>query len=232
MESNTKINASHIAGVWSGVIFLAFYLLGLWIFSNYVPAHPPSWTADQISQVYAENRFGIQAGMVLIMFASGFYLAWTVMWSSHIKNMEQGADFLSNCQLIGGVASSMFFILPALFWQVAAYRTENSPEIVLLLNDIGWILTVTPVPPFLVQFIPLGAAILSDRRQAPDFPRWFGFATLWACLLYSPAVIAYFFKGGPFAWDGLFSFWIPLSVFVVWMLTAFVLSRKATKRYL
>ena len=87
-----------------------------------------------------------------------------------------------------------------------------------MLNDAGWIFTVTPVPPFLVQFIPLGIAILMNKDKAICYPRWLGFATLWSCVIFSPAVIAYFVKTGPFAWNGLFSFWIPLTVFVAWEL--------------
>ena len=218
-----------IAGVWSGLAFILCYLAGLWLLADFVPAHQPSSNADEIVQAYRDNGNGIKTGMIFVMFASSFYLVWTVMWSNIIKQMEKGADFLSGCQLIGGVASSMFFILPALFWQVAAYRVDYSPETVLMLNDIGWILTVTPVPPFLVQFVPVGIAVLLDKSGRPLLPRWFGFVTLWACVLYTPAVIAYFFKDGPFAWDGLFSFWIPLTVFVIWMFIAIALSGKAIK---
>ena len=205
-------------GAWCGLAFLVMYLLGLWVFSGFVPAHDPAASAEQIAAIYRRNTTGIKLGMVFIMFAAAFYLPWVVTWSAMIRDMEGESRFLSTCQLIGGLASSMFFVLPALFWQVAAYRAERGAGDVLMLNDIGWILTVTPVPPFLVQFLPFAAAILMDRRRAVLLPRWLGYASLWACLLFSPAVAAYFFKSGPLAWNGLFSFWIPLSTFVVWEL--------------
>jgi hypothetical protein len=153
-----------------------------------------------------------------------------VTLSALVRRMEGEAHFLAPCQLIGGVASSMFFVLPALFWQVAAFRPERDPSLVLLLNDIGWILTVTPVPPFLVQFLPLGAAILLDRNRPSVMPRWMGFATLWACVLYLPGSAAYFFKIGPFAWNGLLAFWVPLSVFVAWELGLCYLAFRQIRR--
>jgi hypothetical protein len=32
--------------------------------------------------------------------------------------------------------------------------------------------------------------------------------------MFTPAIILPFFKSGPFAWNGLFVFWIPATVFV------------------
>lgn len=217
-------------GAWCGLIFLITYLLGLWVFSGFVPAHLPLASATDISQIYQANTNWIRLGMVFIMFAAAFYLPWTVTLSAFVKKMEGESNFLSHCQLIGGLASSMFFVLPALFWQVAAFRMERNPDIILMLNDVGWILTVSPVPPFLVQFIPIGFAILVDKNNPSLLPRWMGYVTLWACVLYSPAVLLYFFKTGPFAWNGLFSFWIPLSVFVVWMIVIIAMVMKTTNK--
>jgi hypothetical protein len=213
-----------MAGVWCGVAFLAFYIVGLWLMSGFVPAHKPTASADAIALIYRSNTNGIRMGMLFVMIAAALYLPWTVTLSALIRTMEGEATFLSQCQLLGGLASSFFFVLPALIWQVAAFRPERSPELILMLNDAGWILTVTPVPPFLVQFLPLVTAIFINRNKPDVFPRWMGFASLWACVLYSPAVVAYFLKTGPFAWNGLFSFWIPLSIFVVWELFLYAMA--------
>ena len=42
--------------------------------------------------------------------------------------------------------------------------------------------------------------------------------------------LAVFFKDGPFAWNGIIGFYVPLTVFAIWVLvTTFVLT-KAIKR--
>ena len=224
------ISRIHLVGVWCGALFLASYIIGLWLLSGFVPAHPPTMSATEIAAIYKANANHIRLGMVFVMIAAGFYLPWTVTLSALIRRMENKSTFLSQTQLIGGLAASMFFVLPALIWQVAAYRIDRSPELILLLNDAGWILTVTPDPPFFVQFIPLVAAIFMNKNKPEVFPRWMGWATLWANVIYAPAMAAYFFMDGPFAWNGLFPFWLPLGTFVVWEITLYTLAWKYIKQ--
>ena len=70
-------------------------------------------------------------------------------------------------------------------------------------------------------------AILTDPRRRPLFPRWLGHLNVWATIVYTPAIVLQFFKHGPFAWNGLFVFWLPAVVFgiqfganTVWLLKA------------
>ncbi|MCX2935066.1 hypothetical protein ORI20_32970, partial [Mycobacterium sp. CVI_P3] len=47
--------------------------------------------------------------------------------------------------------------------------------------------------------------------------RWSGYLSLWTALLLGPAGLVPLFKDGPFAWNGIFGFWCPLTVFCVWV---------------
>jgi hypothetical protein len=208
----------HRVGVWSAIAFLVILGLGLLVFAGFVPPPRPAATGEQIAAMYQTHANGIRFGMVLIIIASGFYLPWTVTLSALIRRMEGESTFLSQCELLGGVFASLTFFLPAVLFGAAAFRPERNPELTVLLNDVGWILfIVAPIPPFVVQYLSLGIAILCNRSEPVPLPRWFGFATLWFVMSFLPPFAGFFFKSGPFAWNGLFTFWIPVVGFGVWL---------------
>jgi hypothetical protein len=105
-------------------------------------------------------------------------------------------------------------LVPALLVAVTAFRPDRSPDATLLLNDMSWIMLVMPWTPFMAQYFAFAFAILADPRPQPLFPRWLGYFNIWAELMFTPAIVLPFFKSGPFAWNGLFVFWIPATVFV------------------
>jgi hypothetical protein len=224
---NTMIPRIHLIGLWSAIAFLVTLGLGLVVFAGFVPPPKPTALAGEIAALYQGNANGIRLGMILIIVASGLYLPWTVTLSAVVRRMEGESTFLSQCQLVGGVVASLSFFLPAVIYGVAAYRPDRNPDITLLLNDFGWLLfIVAPIPPFVVQFLPLAAAILLDKNEPAVFPRWFGFFTLWYVALFCPPMTGFFFKTGPFAWNGLLSFWLPVCCFGIWASTMLALMFK------
>jgi hypothetical protein len=46
-------------------------------------------------------------------------------------------------------------------------------------------------------------------------------------ILLAPAGLIVFFHRGPFSWDGLVSFFVPLTVYTAWVLTMTVLLHRA-----
>ena len=76
-------------------------------------------------------------------------------------------------------------------------------------------------------------AVISLRpTEVPHspFPRWFGFFTIWTILITEVAVMGYLTRTGPFAWNGLFVFWIPLALGSIWLITMAVMVLRALKR--
>ncbi|MDT7644921.1 MAG: hypothetical protein QOC75_1921, partial [Pseudonocardiales bacterium] len=86
-----------------------------------------------------------------------------------------------------------------------------------LLHDIGWFMAFLAAIPFVLQALATGAAILGDHSPQPAYPRWLGYLGLWVALLLAPGDVLLFFHTGPFAYDGLISYWIPLLGFGGWM---------------
>ena len=73
-------------------------------------------------------------------------------------------------------------------------------------------------------------AAFIDKSPQPVFPRWFGYANLWVVLLLLPGQMIFFFKTGPFAWNGLIAFYLAFIVFAAWFPLAFYILRKAVTK--
>ena len=73
------------------------------------------------------------------------------------------------------------------------------------------------------------AAAAAGRPSPPRLtpPRGAGYLNVWTVLLFLPGPMCVFFKTGPFAWDGLFAWWIPFVVFMAWMVIMLVLVRRS-----
>ena len=202
--------------------FLALLFLGFWPLAHFLPGHDPSASATTIASIYRANTLGLRVGAVCMLFGTGLYLPFIVTVSAFIQRMERGSTFLSQLQLTGGTAAAIFLFLPAMFWGVTAFRPERAPDLTLLLNDTSWLLFITPVPPFLLQTLPLAAVILLSTEQ-PLLPRWFAFLTILEDLILLPAMLAYFFHSGPFAWNGLFPYWLAIFGYGGWLVLAAIL---------
>lgn len=116
----------------------------------------------------------------------------------------------------GGVGLMLIVILNSLLWGLASFRTERAPDTVLALHDLAWILFTMPAGPLGFQLLSVGIVALGDNSPRPIFPRWFGFLSIWGCLLTMTGYLVIFFKSGPFAWNGLLSFWMPAVVIGIW----------------
>jgi hypothetical protein len=216
-----------LVGVWSAVAFFLLWLVGFVFFAQWIPPLAPWDGADQIADLFRARTVPILAGMMLMIVGSAFYLPWTAVLADLIKEIEDRSSFLSATQLGSGVMAAMTFFLPGMIWAAAAFRPERSPAITQALVDLGWLLFITPIAPFIVQYVTLAIAIFADKRARPAFPRWAGYLQLWISVTFLPALAAYFMKRGPLAWNGLFVWWIPFAAFTAWFVVMIVLTRRA-----
>lgn len=215
-----------ILGVWSGIAFFVLWGSGLALTGWIVPL-TPSMDAQGVANLLQEKSLMILLGAAVMTVTAVFYLPWTVLLSNLIKDIEAPSAMLSQTQLIAGVMAQITFFLPPFFWAVAAYRPLRDPEITQAFVDTGWLVFITGIGPFILQYAALALAIFADKRPRPAFPRWMGFLQIWISLSFIPAIMPFFMKTGPFAWNGLFVWWLPLSLFVVWFVAMIVQTRKA-----
>jgi hypothetical protein len=216
--------------LWSAPLMGVLVTVGWWLCAHFVPPPSPALGAEEIAGLFRENTTGIRVGMILMMFGACCWGPFIAVISAQMSRIEGNPPVLAYTQLICGVLNVAIILLSSMFWTVAAFRPDRDPQLILLLNDMAWLIVAMPFGPIVIQSAAIGLAILSDKSSSPVFPRWLAYMNFWLGFLSMPAGLMTFFKTGPFAWNGLLAFWLPLVVFGVWFNTMIMMVYKAIKQ--
>ena len=215
--------------VWSGMTFAVLCLAGFLI-ADFIPPISPNLSAEEVAAIYQNNALSMRMAVLLIMTSGGFICGFAAVIAVQMKRIEGEVGALTLAELGAGSITGLVFVFAGVFWTAAAFRPDHSVEITRTLNDLGWITMLMTFAPFIVQNLSLGFCILGDNREEPVFPRWVGYYNFWVAVLFVPGGLLTFFKTGPFAWDGLFVWWIPFMVFFSWYVSMFFIVRGVVKR--
>lgn len=217
--------------LWVALAGVVLAVIGLVGFADFVPPPSPALDPADVVQLYQTDTNMKRLGFMLIMAGYGFYFGFVAVIYAQMQRIEGAPRFLSSLQLCVGGVNALLLLLPSLLFTAAAYRPDRNPEVTVALHDIAWFTLVMPVTSFMLQQFTIAAAIFSDKSARPVFPRWIGYMNVWVALLYAPALMDTFFKHGPFAWDGILAFWIPLMAFLlIWIPIMYVALFKAIRQ--
>ena len=206
-----------IVCLWSAPIFIILYLMAFVGISEFVPPPGPSLSADEIVAIFNENRNGIRLGQILCLMFSILYMPWIAVVTLHMARVEGRYPVMAILSLVGAAVLFVWFMLCSIIWSIAAFRPDLTPETVMMLNDAAWLLFVLGYPEYILQLGCMAFVFLRDKRPTPFLPRWACYFTLMVCFVGSGGMLATFFKAGPFAWNGIIGFWLPISFFSIWI---------------
>ncbi|MGN7709658.1 hypothetical protein [Agrobacterium radiobacter] len=204
---------------WMVIPAALFFFLAIIPALNFVPPLSPQLSAQEFSEIYRENIVGVQVGSILMLLGGAFLMPFISAISSAMYRMGGKPSALALTQLTSGVFTFVTIFLAGLFFAAVGFRADRPDEIILALSDIAWLFLVMPTPPFLVGLLAIGLAVLADDSPKPVFPRWIAYLNFWIGILAIGGVLVPLFKTGPFAWNGLMAFWVPLNVFGIWMIS-------------
>ena len=214
-------------GAWCAIFYPLLFGLGMWLLADMIPPHSPTASANEIASIYTEYRLGIRMAMILVMFSAFCYVPLTAVIAYYISRIEGHVGVLTITQGLGGMGNVCLTFYPAMWWMITAFRPDLSPELLRFGNDAAWLQFVGGLTIFYPILISMALASLADKDPDPIFPRWFGFFNLWLVVLFLPGLVIFFVKTGPFAWNGILAFWLPLTVFILWFLVLFHSLRRA-----
>ncbi|WP_428382577.1 hypothetical protein [Nevskia ramosa] len=216
--------------VWSGLIFLLLFGLG-WIFlAGFIPPPRPDASGAQIAAFYQTDVWMKRLGLVIAQAACIFFVPWVCVISTQMRRIKGSDPSLAAAQLIGGSIAMLAVLIPTMIWTTVSFRPDRDPELMLLLNDLGWIILSMTFAPFLTQSCALAAAIFLDKGDKPVFPRWAAYLNIWVPMGFLPTALVVYFKSGPFGWNGLFGIYIPLANFAIWFFVMIKLLLDAIKQ--
>lgn len=208
---------------WAGPATVAISLVG-WLVAGVLPFPLGSDSSVQeVVDFYSQTR--VLAGMSIASVGICLVFPLIAVIGVHMVQMEGRTPILTFLQLVTGAATGVLLLLPMLLMAVIGFRPDRNPELTVTLNDIAWLLFITPIAPFIIQNVAIGVAILNDRRRT--LPRWVGYVNFWIAISFLPDPLAYFFHSGPFAWRGIFIFWLALTTYAVFLIVMGVMLRKA-----
>ncbi len=217
MHNTERANAfSQKLCVWSGPA-MAVTLLGAFIIMGFLPPPDPRLSGEEIVTLFQEDQGRIQAGGVVMIFGSALLFPWISVISVQLRRIEGQHTPMASTQLASGALGAFLFLTPMIMIQALAYKPENlDPDVAATCYYFAWLFFCgTPIFA-IIQNLAITVAILQDSSPDPVLPRWAGYFNVWAALLFAPGIACYFFDDGPFAWRGVFVWWLPLTVFGVW----------------
>lgn len=215
---------------YTGLAFAFFWPFAAIVVANCQYILPPS-AADPANKVvsdYLANTTGIRVATVIFIFSTILYTTWSASIIQMVRRRERQWPILFNIMLISVACEVVVVMLIGFFFGAAAWRPgETSPEVTQAFNDLGWLGVLFTGAPFALFQIALAVSILMDRSERPAFPRWSAYFNLFASFFMCEASLLLFFKTGPFSQNGVLVFYIPMVVFLVWIVTFSILTVRA-----
>ncbi len=212
--------------VWSGPVCIVTVLLGWMVLAGFLPPPSPSLSPTETVAVWQDHTNLKRIGLILCVWGGTLYVTFSVAVMLALRVGESGRRILSTAQAALGIFGTVFFTLNFFILSMVPFRLDTDPQSIQPLHDLGFAMTFSPVPPFTFQYLLIALAILQDRSPRPAFPRWVGYVNIFCGLLLVPPCLILLFHSGPLAWNGLFSFWIPVAEFSAWFFVMFWAMRR------
>ena len=202
---------------WTWVPLVAILVAAFFLFPGFVPPVSPRASAAEVADFYRQDLSRIRYSMILFNWFGVALIPLVLLIAERMRGMAHRTPVLRYCVIGVAGGAPIVFLTATVFWLLAAFRPDRSPELTLLTNDLAWITFTCGVPFLFALFLFIALAVAWDEQDRPVFPRWVAPFNLAMAVAVGPAAFAGMTTDGPFAWDGVFGFWVKNIAFVVWI---------------
>jgi hypothetical protein len=130
--------------------------------------------------------------------------------------------------MIGAITGAIVGMLfPMFCFGLGAFRPGYDSGVLTMLYDFGYLAFIGSLGCFCVMWMAFGLAIILDENNI--LPKWLGYYTIWQYVTELMAAPVWIAKSGPFAWNGLMTFWFAMTLYVSWQFIVYLCIYKAIK---
>lgn len=213
MERQASIGSQKI-GLWCTWIFAALTVIGWLGIAHFYAPFPADAGLDATKTWFTEeHRWGTIIGCTIFYIAAGLLTPGSIQFSIMLAKIEGRWPLWSITTGVCGIFISLIIFFNCCAWIVAAYRVEAGADVVQSWYDWSWFAFLLGWIYLAIEMVATAIVELMDKREQPMIPRWFTWLTLAGAASLVTAAGPAFFKTGPFAYHGLFGFYLPM---VVW----------------
>lgn len=211
--------------IFSGIAWAVLFFAAL-IMSGQFPPPSPLQTGPELLAQIQGSWFMSRASVPIGILGAGLAIPFNALIAGHIARIEaqdRAMPLLAITSFGGGMANVIAFFLVFFPFAALFYRPDANPDAARMVHDFVWLIIVMAFSAPALQMVCIALAGFRDKSTNPVFPRWYAFFSLWIAFGTCTGCIAIYFVEGPFAWNGIISFWIPALAFCIWMVSLCVM---------
>ncbi|SEP86969.1 hypothetical protein SAMN04488038_10249 [Solimonas aquatica] len=203
---------------WTGPVFFIGFFFFWGVVADNLPPMAASASPQDMWQHYKDLRLPITLGMSVCMVLASCYMSFGAAVSRVMKRIEGADGWLSNLELMGATITYCPIVVACGIWLCCAIQIDQlTPEMVQFCYRLGWMIIDLAYMVTSWQILAVSIVFLRDRREkklVPAWVCWWGFVTVAS---FFPVSLIPFFTSGPFAFHGLFNFWIAFFTWYIWI---------------
>ena len=188
---------------------------------------PRSPSAPQSEIVGFMQSHNLLIACVILTLTFGLAPVTNACYLTQMKRMSVSPVF-RYCLIMGattgGIVGQLF---PMFCFGLGAFRPGYDPKILAMLYDFGYLAFIGSLGCFCIMWMAFGLAILLDENNI--LPKWLGYYTVWQYVTELIAAPVWIAKSGPFAWNGVMTFWLAMAMYVSWQIIVYVCIFRAIK---
>ncbi|MDG4667482.1 hypothetical protein [Mycobacterium sp. 236(2023)] len=210
---------------WIVPVFFNLFGLVFVPLSWMMPPRSPSAPQSEIVEFMQSHNLLIACVILTLTF--GLAPVTNACYLTQMKRMSVSPVF-RYCLIMGattgGIVGQLF---PMFCFGLGAFRPGYDPEILAMLYDFGYLAFIGSLGCFCIMWMAFGLAILLDENNI--LPKWLGYYTVWQYVTELIAAPVWIAKSGPFAWNGVMTFWLAMAMYVSWQIIVYVCIFRAIK---